>query len=198
MIHPETSVVRISPAVGLGVVASRYIPRGTLIWVQDRFDRVIPRAEGVGMDAAHRAILDRYAHRDVDSNWVLCWDAGRLVNHACEPTLRGLGPSAMAARRDLHPGDEVTCDYAECNIEWPLDCDCASSACRGSVHGRDLLRFADRWDEEAYQLSVAARSLPQPLLPFAIEREDLEAWISGSVPIPSFSTQSPLRTGSLQ
>jgi hypothetical protein len=192
MIHPDTSIIEISPTVGLGVAATGRIPKGTLVWVQDRFDRVVARDEGLILDAEHRAVLDRYAHLDRHGNWILCWDAGRLVNHACDPALRGLGPNVMVARRDLEPGDEITCDYAECNIEWSLECSCKSSTCRGSIHARDLLRFASAWDEEARLLALDARSVAQPLLSFAVDRDDVTAFIAGARAIPSFAVQSPL------
>lgn len=193
MIHPHTSVLRISVEVGLGVVATHAIPRGTLVWVQDRFDRVVPREEGLAMDAAHRAIVDRYAHLDGEGNWVLCWDAGRLVNHACDPSIRGLGPSVMVARRDLQPGDEITCDYAECNIEQALECDCGSSHCRRVVHGRDLLTYGPAWDDEARGLLRAARDVPQPLLRFAIDRAQVQSMLADELPIPTFVSQSAFR-----
>lgn len=195
MIHPDTTVARISPSVGLGVVATRHIPKGTLVWVQDRFDQKVSREEGLSLDDVHRSILDRYAHIDGSGNWILCWDAGRLVNHSCAPSLRGLGPNAMAARHDLHPGTEITCDYAECNIERPLECACGEASCRGFIRALDLLRFARAWDEEAVHLSVYARSLPQPLLPFCADRSAVERLISGACPIPPFATQSPGRAG---
>lgn len=107
VIHPYTSVLRISVEVGLGVVATHAIPTGTLVWVQDRLDR-------------------------------------------------GVGPSVMVARRDL------------------------------LIHG-------PAWDEESRALLQAARTVPQPLLTFAVDRPDFESMLAGHRPVPSFATQSPLR-----
>ncbi len=182
--------------VGLGVIANRAIPRGTIVWAQDRFDRVIPRLEALALDAHHRAIVDRYAHLDGDGNRILCWDAGRLVDHACDPSIRGIGPSIMVARRDLRAGDEITCDYAECNLEEPLDCDCQSAGCRTRIHGLDLLRLGPAWDDEARALLTSARGVPQPVLPFAIDRGHFDSMARGDAPIPSFVSQSHLRQSS--
>lgn len=189
MIHPGTSVVKISPEVGLGVVASTAIARGTIVWIQDRFDQVIARAEAEALDDAHRAIVDRYAHLDAEGNRILCWDGGRLVNHACEPTLRGIGPTFMVARWDIQPGEQITCDYAECNLTESLDCCCGSDACRGMIHGHDLATLGPSWDAEARELIVDARRVAQPLIPYAFHRDQLERLLAGDAPIPSFASQ---------
>lgn len=188
-------MVRVSAAIGRGVVATAPLPRGTIVWLQDRFDRVVPRDEGLGLDAAHRAVLDQWAHLDGNADWVLCWDGGRLVNHACDPSIRGLGPSIMVARRDLQAGDEITCDYAECNIEHALACDCGSVRCRRTVHGRDMLVYGPAWDDEARALLAAAQTTPQPLLPFAVDRQQAESMLAERTPIPTFVSQSAFRPG---
>ena len=36
MLHPDTEVHFIDPKIGSGIFASRPIPRGTIIWVQDK------------------------------------------------------------------------------------------------------------------------------------------------------------------
>jgi uncharacterized protein len=33
MVHPDTTLAFVSDAVGYGVVATRRIPRGTVVWV---------------------------------------------------------------------------------------------------------------------------------------------------------------------
>lgn len=196
VIHPDTAVVPISEHIGRGVVATAPIPAGTLVWVQDRFDQVFTPSQFAELDRDHRAILDRYAHLDRDRNRILCWDAGRLVNHACDPSLRGVGPSVMAARVDLRPGDPITCDYAECNLDEPLDCVCGAAECRGTIHGRDLLSLGARWDREAAELRLRAAAVPQPLLTYAHPRERIVAMLAGELPIPAFAEQCAFRADS--
>lgn len=186
MIHPATRVAEVSPSVGLGVFATASIPAGTIVWTQDRFDRVISPAEYAEMDAAHRAVLDRYAHLDADQTRILCWDAGRYVNHACRPNLRGIGTWFMVASRDIGSGDELTCDYAECNILEPLDCRCGSPRCRGRVHAEDLRFHYAAMDDEARALLPAVRSVRQPLWPFLLDPDRARAWIQGEEDLPSF------------
>jgi len=45
MMHPHTKVQFISDEVGHGVVATAFIPKGTITWVQDPLDRVFSPAE---------------------------------------------------------------------------------------------------------------------------------------------------------
>ena len=41
MIHPKTELKFINEVVGYGVVATSFIPAGTITWVLDKFDRVL-------------------------------------------------------------------------------------------------------------------------------------------------------------
>lgn len=65
------------------------------------------------------------------------------TNHSCDPTLWLLDEVTLAARRDLHAGEELTVDYAtfEADEEWVMfqghPCRCESPLCRAHVSGRD-------------------------------------------------------------
>ena len=43
MLHPHTELRHINQALGYGVVATRLIPRGTIIWVLDKLDQTFTR-----------------------------------------------------------------------------------------------------------------------------------------------------------
>ena len=43
MLHPHTELKFVSPDIGYGVFASSFIPKGTITWVKDELDRVIPK-----------------------------------------------------------------------------------------------------------------------------------------------------------
>jgi len=187
MIHPDTGMVFVSDEIGLGVVATASLPRGTIVWAQDRFDVEIPLQTYRELDAAHRAVVDRYAHLDAGKNRILCWDAGRYVNHDCRPSLRGVGSTMMIATRDLAPGDAITCDYAECNLDETLRCSCGAPTCREYIRREDLVTFAPAWDEEVRFLCQAARQVPQPLWPYLRRPDETRALIWGYRTIPSFA-----------
>lgn len=186
MIHPQTQVVTVSNAVGLGVIATARLPRGTIVWTQDALDRVWEPSDVERLPSAARQVLERYAHVDERGRFVLCWDAGKLINHSCEPTLRGIGTWFQVARRDIEVGEAITCDYAECNIADDLRCLCGSPRCRGAVNGRDLLRFAEDWDAEARLLLDLVAGVEQPLWPYLLSPEEARAMLNGDLPLPSF------------
>ena len=114
-----------SEAVGYGVVANGFIPRGTVVWVRDDFDLLLAQAEIERLPPSHRAITERYAYRDATGTYLLCWDFARYVKHSCDPSLLGGTEEFEVALRDLHPGEELTDDYATLNLESsrPFDCD---------------------------------------------------------------------------
>ena len=42
MIHPSTELKYVSPEIGIGVVATEFIPKGTITWALDPLDQVFP------------------------------------------------------------------------------------------------------------------------------------------------------------
>ncbi|MEN9577156.1 MAG: hypothetical protein RJA70_165 [Pseudomonadota bacterium] len=186
MILHHTQVRVVSDSIGEGAFAGEAIPRGTIVWTQDVFDQVWSPSAVDALPAAQRAVLERWAHVDQAKNYILCWDAGRLVNHSCEPTLRGIGPWFQVARRDIQPGEQLTCDYGECNIDPGLDCECGHPSCRGRIHSSDLMRFGEAWDREAAELLRLVGRVPQPLQDFLLDPAQLQAWQQGHESVPSF------------
>lgn len=186
VIHPSTRVARVSDVVGDGVFATVRIPKGTIVWTQDALDRIYPLEESRRLEPAIFSLLDRYAHINEKGHYVLCWDSGKLINHSCDPSLRGVGTWFQVARRDIHPGEEITCDYAECNLQRQLRCHCPGVACRGAVHADDLLRFATQWDEEALALLSLVPEVDQPLWPYLLDARQARAYVEKRIPLPSF------------
>src|SRR5437660_1035687 len=106
MTHPSTELRWINDAIGHGVFATAAIPRGTITWALDEFDLVLDPAQVTACHALQRVVLEKYAYIDPRGNWVLCWDHARYINHSCEPTSRGVGPSFEIALRDIAPGEQ--------------------------------------------------------------------------------------------
>lgn len=111
------TVVKESPIHGLGLFAEEFIAAGQTIWRLDPvLDRVIPEAELARMPPHVVEFLDVYAeHYPELSLLVLSGDNDRFTNHSATPNtdmVRPLGPAAeVRATRDIHPGEEITCDY---------------------------------------------------------------------------------------
>jgi hypothetical protein len=185
MIHPDTELRFIDREVGHGVFATRFIPRGTITWALDEFDQILTPERVAALAPAQRAGVEEYAYVDAEGNYVLCWDLGRYVNHACEPTSRGVGPSFEIAVRDIQPGEQLTSDYAELNITAAFRCRCGAARCRGVVRADDLLRHWQEWDAVVAAAVPLLARVPQPLGPFVEGDEVLEALRSGPGAVPS-------------
>lgn len=185
MIHPDTELCWISAEIGHGVRTTRRIAKGTLTWVRCKLDLVLTRAELDALGPQYRPIVERYSYVDHLDRHVLCWDAGRHINHHCDANSRALGLDAQIAIRDIEPGEQLTCDYGECNLDQPLTCRCGSPRCRGTISGSDLRAHAQRWDAEVRAAVAAAAELPQPLLPFTIDPVRYQAMLQGAVEVPS-------------
>ena len=190
MIHPASELRHVSAEVGVGVFATEFIPRGTLLWVFDEFDRVLTPAQIDRLPPTLRSVVDTYAYVRSDGNSVLCWDLGRYMNHSCEPASRGVGESFEVAVRDIRPGDELTCEYGSLNLIDSLACRCRAATCRGLIRRDDPVRLHQLWDAEAAAAFARSAALEQPLLPYAkvdlADRPLLDALRTGEpVEIPS-------------
>lgn len=188
MIHPDTELRFKNPEVGYGVFATSFIPRGSIVWTLCEFDIRIPPSALSGYAPAYRSIVDRYAYVDAEGVRILCWDHARYVNHSCEPAMLSVGPDIEIAVRDLHPGDELTCEYGTLNLVEPLQCECGAPTCRGTIGAEDVLQLWPALDEGTRRALADANAVAQPLMPFVRDARSLTAWLAGAEPVPSSRT----------
>ncbi len=167
MLHPQTTLKWIDSEIGYGVFATTFIPRGTLVWVRDWLDIILTPQQVRDLPPTMREQVDKYAYIDRHGRHVVLWDFTRYLNHSCEPNLRSVGDSFDVAVRDIHPGEQITTDYAGCNaVELPRCC-CGAANCRGEIHPKDDTdRLSEAWDEEVRQAWQLASQVHQPVLPF--------------------------------
>ncbi|MEQ9167294.1 MAG: SET domain-containing protein-lysine N-methyltransferase, partial [Fulvivirga sp.] len=71
MIHPKTELRFINDEIGYGVVATDFIPAGTITWVLDKLDREFSPLEVEGMDQLYKDILEVYSYRNRAGNYIL-------------------------------------------------------------------------------------------------------------------------------
>ncbi|MFC1687897.1 SET domain-containing protein [Patescibacteria group bacterium] len=65
-------------------------------------------------------------------------EEGDFVNHSCDPNCGIKNRLALAALRDIEPGEEITFDYAMSeSTDYRMKCQCGSKNCRGEITGND-------------------------------------------------------------
>ena len=178
MIHPDTVVAQVSPDVGLGVFATRRIPRGTITWVLDPLDQRFSPRQLEQLGPVFGPVLRRYGYPDEEGMWVLSWDHGRLVNHSCAPNCASGGDDHFeVALRDIEAGEQLTDDYGEFLGGEVFSCRCGARACRGQIGAQDAAsrRARIRLRPQVDEALALGAGLPQPLLPYAAARARLKA-----------------------
>lgn len=145
MIHPSTEVRFISPEKGYGLVATEFIPKGTITWVQDELDHVFERSRVENIHPAARQYLETYSFTNKNGELVLCWDNGKYVNHSFKPNCFSTPYDFEIAIRDIHPGDELTDDYGYLNVEKTFSAVDEGTE-RKKVYPDDILHFYKEWD----------------------------------------------------
>lgn len=140
-LHPDVEV-RQSAIEGRGLFARADIPAGTV--VSRLGGRLVTSAElGELFAAAQRSPGRPYIDTiGVAEDVHLVLPPRRpngYGNHGCDPNLWWVGPYALAARRDIAAGAELTNDYATSTGEpgFAMACACGSPLCRGRITGDD-------------------------------------------------------------
>lgn len=124
-----------SPITGNGCFATRFFAKGRKI-AEYTGERITHRE-------AARRIRTRKRHRvcALDYKWSIDGSRGgnglHYVNHSCAPnsymrTTRG--HLIFIALRDIHPGEEITCDYVSTYHPDDYKCRCKAPNCRGTIN----------------------------------------------------------------
>jgi hypothetical protein len=166
MIHPHTELKFIDDEIGYGVFATRFIPRGTVVWARDPLDRAVTPSDLHALPSAGREVVEKYTFRDATGDLILCWDLARFVNHSCHPTNLLTGEAFSISVRDTPAGAELTEDYASYQMvtEESFDCRCGSPGCRRRITPKDAGELGQLWEEAITAAVAVADSVWQPLL----------------------------------
>ncbi|MBZ0326889.1 MAG: SET domain-containing protein [Altibacter sp.] len=173
MIHPHTELRFISDEIGHGVVATKFIPAGTITWVLDKLDRTFTVKDFQKLDKLYQDILDFYTYRNSKGSYVLCWDHGRFVNHSFKSNCLSTAYDFEIAIRDIHPGEQLTDDYGYLNIDTPFRA-AEEGTKRKVVYPDDLVNYHKVWDEKIAAVFHKINELEQPLgniLPAAAKKK---------------------------
>ncbi|MEZ4781082.1 MAG: SET domain-containing protein [Flavobacteriaceae bacterium] len=162
MIHPKTELKFISEDVGYGVVATDFIPAGTITWVLDKFDREFTPKDLEKLEPIYQNILDTYTYRNNKGNFVLCWDIGRFVNHSFNSNCLTTAYDFEIAIRDIQPGEQLTDDYGYLNISEPFK-GIDEGTKRKTVYPDDLVKYHKVWDKKIEKVFGKITLKEQPL-----------------------------------
>ncbi len=162
MIHPWTELRFINDAIGYGVVATRFIPKGTIIWAFDKLDREFTPNQMSQLAPIYKDILIKYCFRNSKGHQILCWDNGRYLNHSFHSNCMTTPYDFEIAIRDIKAGEELTDDYGYLNIEEPFR-GIEEGTRRKIVYPDDLVRYHKTWDKQLIKAMKHINKVEQPL-----------------------------------
>jgi hypothetical protein len=162
MIHPDTEVRFISEEIGYGIVATKFIPEGTITWVQDELDQVYTPEQVAEMLPFTQEMIDKFSFRNNKGNYVLCWDTAKYVNHSFNSNCLSTAYDFEIAIRDIQPGEELTDDYGYLNVTEAFKAKDEGTS-RTTVYPDDLLNFHKEWDAKLAHTFKRLNQIPQPL-----------------------------------
>jgi hypothetical protein len=166
MIHPHTRTAHVNDLIGQGVFATTFIPKGTMTYVIDPLDIILPPDDPRINDPMTRDTVETYSYIGPDGCRIFSWDNARFVNHSCNPNTISTGYGFEIALRDIMPGEQITDDYGLFNITWKLHCNCGDPKCRKLVTADDPALMSMHWDHAVMQSLASFTSVEQPLMQY--------------------------------
>ncbi len=163
MIHPHTELNFINEEKGYGLTATQFIPKGTIIWVQDELDREFTPEQICNMHPQTKDVIINYMYRNNKGNYILCWDHTRYMNHSFKANCMTTPYNFEIATRDIFPGEELTDDYGYLNIIEPFKADNEGTP-RQYVYPDDLVTFHKDWDTTLQKVFPKIVETKQPLI----------------------------------
>ncbi len=164
MIHPGTTLKGVSDTIGVGIFATSFIPKGTLVYVQDALEIELSPSEFEVLDEPLKSMAEKYSFIDPRGYRILSWDTAKYVNHSCDPNTMSAGYGFEIALRDIKPGEEITDEYGLFNLQYDIECLCGSRECRRVIRSTDIDKYYRAWDERIRDALHFVRRVEQPLL----------------------------------
>jgi hypothetical protein len=188
LIHPDSELRLVNPAIGYGVFATRLIPKGTVTWAADPLDQIVSPARLEEWPDLLTRQAHKYAYLNGRGERILCWDHARFVNHSCAAACLSPGFDFEIAVRDIAAGEELTDDYGTLNLEEPFPCLCGAPNCRGQVLPDDPVRHAAEWDRLIAAAFPLIDRVDQALWDLVQEKAAIRQVLAGEIALPSVST----------
>jgi SET domain-containing protein len=136
----------VSDIEGIGLFADEFIPAGTVIWeMNDVIDLSLTSGEIERLSDISRSQVRKYSYLDKQSGrYVFCGDDARFFNHSDTPNCIDVADGPHGGRTlaitDIHPGQELTCDYSLFDAEFAREMANYSTnghAVHGSIHSNN-------------------------------------------------------------
>ena len=190
MMHPDTEIQFVSEQVGVGVFATKLIPKGTIVWIKDELDLMLTEEFVESLGDLQKADVYKYAYLDTDSLYVLHWDHAKYMNHSFNPNCVDTAYNFQMAARDILPGEQVTCDYGILGNDEDFECIPEEGTSRTKVTANDYLTYYEEWDKRARETFKFFNAVEQPLK-YLIEKQYVDkvnAVANGDEPMDSILT----------
>ena len=104
--------VATDPKMGLGLFATEFIPKGSVVWkFVEGVDIKVSMDEVKKMSESQQEYLDKYAWIEGDYYHASC-DHTNFINHSYQPNLDNTEDVTIALK-DIKLGEELFTDYSE-------------------------------------------------------------------------------------
>lgn len=179
MVHPDTELRFINKSKGRGVFATKPIPKGTLTYVEDDLEIIIPPGDERLTDPRYSDLIERFSFIDRDGNRIISWDNAKYVNHCCQCNTMSTGYGFEIAIRDIAKDEEITDEYSLFNFSSKMQLICEKSPCRNEISASDVEKYYKEWDEKVKAALHEYLQVEQPLAEYLSKktRGDLAEYI---------------------
>lgn len=160
----------ISNEKGYGLFASEFIPKGTIVYVRDKLDIVIPSVDYEKEylnDIKYSSMTSKYYYETKYGEKIICWDLAKYMNHCCYSNTLSTGYEFEIAICDIMPGDEVTDDYRIFSTDHGLmEVRCEKDNCVILSDNKITKSHITSWDNKIKEAIKYIFTNNQPLDPY--------------------------------
>ena len=137
MLHPAIEVRQKGSVHGKGLFTKVFIPKVEVLWKLK--DPVYSWRQIKTWSEEKRKAFKYYGFQCGVDRYSLPYGDSREANHSCNPNMVWADSNTLISRWNIQVGEELTYDYASCDITLPMkiDCDCGAKNCRGTITNLD-------------------------------------------------------------
>jgi len=146
MLHRAIAMQSKGTIHGRGLFTTEPISKGTILWELD--EPTFTLEEIKTWPAERYSAFKWYGFQCGVDRYSLPEGLSREANHSCDPNTWWADSDTIIARRNILECEEITYDYATCDIDikFKMQCCCGTKQCRGKISNRD---FLDRsWQQQ--------------------------------------------------